>query len=163
MRSYLRTQWARFFGLNLSLVAPQLFVGGQFRPEQWPAISSLGVRAVLSLQAEREDAFAGAPPERLLRLQVVDFTPPSLDQLDEGVRFVAECHAAGMPVLVHCFSGVGRAPLTAAAYLMARDGLAHHEALACVRAGRPIIRPNAAQVRSLREFERRLRGFAGAP
>lgn len=61
---YLGSQWRRAFGLNVSLIDPLLFVGGQFRPEQWPALHALGVRAVLSLQQEREDRFAGAPPER---------------------------------------------------------------------------------------------------
>jgi protein-tyrosine phosphatase len=155
--SYLRAQWRRFFGLNLSPVTPLLYVGGQFEPAQWPAIHALGVRAVLSLQAEREDRFAGPAPERALRLLVVDFTPPSVEQLDEGARFIADAHAAGLPVLVHCHAGVGRAPLAAAAYLMASEAAGHGAALARVRAARPIIGPNPAQVDALRAYEGLLR------
>lgn len=163
MRSYIRAQWRRIFGLNLSPLTPQLFVGGQFEPAQWPAISALGVRAVLSLQAEREDTFLGPPPEHLLRLPVPDFTAPTLEQLDEGVRFVAASHAGGLPVLVHCYSGVGRAPLVAAAYLVASEGLSAAAALARVRVARPIIGPNGAQLGRLREYEllARRRGGAG--
>lgn len=157
MSIYLRTQWARYFGLNASQVAPLLLVGGQFRPVQWAALHALGVRAVLSLQAEREDAFAGPPPERALRLPVLDFTPPSLEQLDEGVAFISAAHQAELPVFVHCHSGVGRAPLMAAAYLMASGGHGHQEALAHIRAARPIIGPNMGQLARLREYERRLR------
>lgn len=160
MSIYLRTQWARYFGLNVSQVAPLLLVGGQFRPAQWAALHALGVRAVLSLQAEREDGFAGPPPERALRLPVVDFTPPSLEQLEEGVAFIGAAHEARLPVFVHCHSGVGRAPLMAAAYLMASVGHGHQEALAHIRAARPIIGPNAGQLARLREYERRLRAAA---
>lgn len=157
MSSYLRTQWNRLFGLNLSPVAPLLFVGGQFEPGRWPAIHALGVRAVLSLQAEHADRFAGPAPERALRLHVADFTPPSFAQLDAGVRFIAESHAAELAVLVHCHAGVGRAPLMAAAYMMARERVSHREALVRIRAARPIIGPNGAQLQRLREYEDHLR------
>lgn len=158
MISYLQTQWRRYFGLNISPVEPLLFVGGQFRPEQWPLLRGLGVRAVLSMQAEREDHFAGEPPERALRLLVPDFTAPSLEQLGEGVAFIAAAHAAGLPVFVHCHAGVGRAPIMAAAHLIVSRSLGHSEALAHVRITRPIIAPNLAQVSRLREFEARVQG-----
>lgn len=158
MRIYLRTQWARYFGLNVSQITPLLLVGGQFRPNKWPALQALGVRAVLSLQAEREDRFIGQPPERMLRLPVVDYTPPTLEQIEEGVAFISAAHEAEMPVFVHCHSGVGRAPLMAAAYLMASRGIDHRAALAELRAARPIIDPNALQIARLREYEASLRG-----
>jgi protein-tyrosine phosphatase len=157
MITYLRAQWRRYFGLNISQVEPLLFVGGQFHPEQWPPLRELGVRAVLSMQAEHEDRFAGEPPERTLRLLVPDFTPPTQQQLAEGVAFIAEAHQAQLPVFVHCHAGVGRAPIMAAAYLVAHHRLGHREALARVRAARPIIGPNSSQVGSLREFERQAR------
>lgn len=157
MNSYIRAQWGRLFGLNVSPVTPLLFVGGQFRAAQWPAIHALGVRAVLSLQGEREDSFEGPAPERTLRLLVVDFTPPTLEQLAEGVQFIAASQAAELPVFVHCHAGVGRAPIMAAAFLIASESLSHRDALGRVRAARPIVGPNAAQIRRLREYEGRLR------
>lgn len=157
---YLRAQWRRLFGLNLSAIEPQLFVGGQFSAAQWPLIQALGVRAVLSLQRERVDDFAGAPPEQALRLAVTDFSAPSLAQLGEGAAFVAACRAAGLPVLIHCRAGVGRAPLLAAAYLMQTQGLSHGQAIALLRAARPIVAPNRHQLARLREFEASLGGAA---
>ena len=157
MRSYLRAQLRRLFGLNITQITPLLLVGGQFDLEQWPAIYALGVRAVLSLQAEREDRFAGAPPERALRLRVIDFTAPTQAQLDEGVRFITAAHAAELPVFVHCHGGIGRAPLMAAAYLMASHSLTHREALVMLRAARPLIAPNQTQLACLRTYEARLR------
>ncbi|HMQ32353.1 MAG TPA: dual specificity protein phosphatase [Chloroflexaceae bacterium] len=157
MITYVGAQWRRFFGLNISRVEPLLFVGGQFRAEQWPLLRALGVRAVLSMQAERPDSFAGEPPERALRLLVPDFTPPTLAQLAEGVTFIEEAHGAGQPVFVHCHAGVGRAPIMAAAYLVASRRIGHLEALDHVRRARPIIGPSPAQVARLREFERQAR------
>lgn len=153
VRTYLAIQWQRFFGLNISPVTPMLFVGGQFSAQQWPAIYQLGVRAVLSLQAERADPFREPLPARSLRLLVPDFHPPTIEQLDEGVHFIAQAISDGLPVFVHCHAGVGRAPLMTAAYLMAHHGIGHRAALATLRMARPIIRPNRRQLRQLQAYE----------
>jgi protein-tyrosine phosphatase len=142
------------FGLNLSQIGPLLFVGGQFLPSQWPDIYSLGVRAVLSLQAENEDRFDGPPPERTLRLLVTDFHAPTISQLGEGVAFITSAHSAGLTVFIHCHAGVGRAPLMAAAYLISRYEISYHEALRQLRAARPIVAPNLRQIARLREYEK---------
>lgn len=155
-RLYIQSTLRRFWGLNVSQVAPLLFVGGQFRPRQWPALYNLGVRAVLSLRAEYEDRFVGTPPERVLRLLVADYTAPALEQFSEAVEFIAAAHADRLPVLVHCRAGVGRAPATAAAYLMAHHQMDHRAALMFIGAARPIISLNMFQVRRLREWEQYL-------
>ncbi|MEI7643901.1 MAG: dual specificity protein phosphatase [Chloroflexales bacterium] len=157
MRTYLRVQWRRLFGLNVSQVAPLLFVGGEFRPSQWPQIYDLGVRAVLNLQSEREDRFDGPPPDRTLRLFVSDFHAPTISQISEGVAFITAAHLDSLAVFIHCHAGVGRAPLMAAAYMISRHGMSYHEALGRVRAARPIIAPNLRQIARLREYEKRTR------
>lgn len=156
---YARTQWRRAFGLNVTRIDDLLFVGGQFRSRQWPALRALGIRAVLSLQAEYEDVFEGPPPDRALRLLVPDFHPPSLEQLREAVGFIAAAHDARQPVMVHCHAGVGRASLTASAYLIAR-GMGRNEAFDTIRRARPIVRLNRPQSERLAEWERLARaGF----
>ena len=150
---YLRMQWRRSFGLNVSRIDDLLFVGGQFRARQWPALHAMGIRAVLSLQAEREDTFHGPPPERALRLLVPDFHPPSIEQLQEAVAFIQATHVEQLPVLVHCHAGVGRAALTAGAFLIA-GGMSHADAFAYLRRARPIIALNAIQQARLAEWER---------
>jgi hypothetical protein len=150
---YLRTQWRRGFGLNVSPVDDLLFVGGEFRARQWPALYALGIRAVLSLQAERADEFDGPPPARTLRLEVPDFHPPTVEQLRAAVAFIQAARAERLPVLVHCHAGVGRAALTASAYLVA-SGQSHADAFAQIRRARPIVALNAAQRDRLAEWER---------
>jgi predicted protein tyrosine phosphatase len=158
---YAAAQWRRAFGLNISQLDELLFVGGEFRPAQWLALHRLGIRAVLSLQAEREDRFDGPPPTRTLRLAVEDFEPPSIAQLHEAVAFIGECQAARLPVLVHCHAGVGRASLTTSAYLMTQ-GHSHVEAFSRVRRARPIVALNARQLERLIEWELLLRSRANA-
>jgi protein tyrosine phosphatase (PTP) superfamily phosphohydrolase (DUF442 family) len=153
---YAVTQWRRLFGLNVSRIDELLFVGGEFTPAQWLDLHALGIRAVLSLQAEREDHFDGTPPDRTLRLPVPDFHPPSIEQLHEAVAFMNACRADGLPVLVHCHAGVGRASLTASAYLIS-CGHSRIEAFSRIRRARPIVDLNASQLTRLIEWEWRLR------
>jgi predicted protein tyrosine phosphatase len=150
---YAATQWRRVFGLNVTQIDDVLFVGGQFAAAQWPKLHACGVRAVLSLQAEREDSFHGPPPDRALRLPVEDYHPPTVDQLHAAVAFIRSAHTDRLPVLVHCHAGVGRASLTASAYLMTQ-GLGYIEAFSRIRRARPIVALNAAQLERLIEWER---------
>ncbi|MEN9938594.1 MAG: hypothetical protein RLZZ387_5173 [Chloroflexota bacterium] len=150
---YAATQWRRIFGLNISRIDDLLFVGGQFHAAQWPQLRALGVRAVLSLQQEHADEFHGEPPDQALRLLVPDFHPPEVEQLREACAFIREAHAAGLPVMVHCHAGVGRAPLTAAAHLI-QQGATTEQALHRIRLARPIIALNAIQLARLLEWER---------
>jgi protein-tyrosine phosphatase len=144
--------WRRFFGLNVSQIEPLLFVGGEFRAQQWPLLYKLGIRAVLSLQEEYSDQFIGPPPERTLRLPVTDHYAPTLEQLAEGVAFIAAAYADTLPILVHCHAGVGRAPLTAAAYLVQQRAMAPDAALVYLRAARPIVSLNQLQCCRLYEW-----------
>jgi protein-tyrosine phosphatase len=107
---------------------------------------------VLSLQAERADVFHGSPPDRTLRLLVPDFHPPSIPQLQQAVAFIQAAHAEKLPVLVHCHAGVGRAALTASAFLIA-GGMPHADAFAYLRRARPIVRLNSLQQARLAEWE----------
>ena len=144
--TYLRAQWEHYFRLNISAINALLFVGGQFSPSQWPRMHSLGLRAVLSLQAERPDRFSGPPPAQTLRIAVPDFVAPTLDQFAEGVAFITTAHAADLPVLVHCHAGIGRAPIMAAAYMVAQQGLTPAEALELLMEARPMVDPNREQL-----------------
>jgi predicted protein tyrosine phosphatase len=146
--------WRRHFGLNLDQITPLLYVGGAFRRSQWPAIHALGVRAVLSMQAERIDEFV-EPQPRALRVPVPDFHAPTIAQLEDAVGFIHAAWREELPVFVHCHAGVGRAPLTAAAALMAQ-GLSLDEALRLLASRRPVVRLMGVQRKRLEEWARML-------
>lgn len=149
---YFATQWRRVFGLNISRINPLLFVGGEFTAAQWPAIYALGVRAVLNLQAERADQFIGPLPTRTLRIEVEDFHAPTIAQLHAAIAFMGAAHAEQLPVLVHCHAGVGRASLTASAYLMSL-GMSRSVAFGSIQRARPIVALGNTQLDRLIEWE----------
>ena len=134
---------------NYTRVEPGLYVGGSVERPPWRA------RAVLNV-CEVEDPYRAEVHEWH---PIRDAAPaPNLNWLKERVRFVEEQRAAGRTVYVHCFAGVSRSGMVAAAYLMKRDGLTPAAALARLRESRPNIRPNAAFLALLDEWEREMTG-----
>jgi atypical dual specificity phosphatase len=75
---------------------------------------------------------------KYLHLQILDFHPPCLEQIDEFIAFIDECKEAGTLALVHCFAGMGRTGTMLACYL-GRDQpeLTADQAIAQIRKMRP--------------------------
>jgi protein tyrosine phosphatase (PTP) superfamily phosphohydrolase (DUF442 family) len=137
--------------LRSSQIAPQLHVGGQYRQRGWRTLQGRGVTAVVNLRSEFDDQEKGIAPSRYLHIPAADDHPPSLDQLRQGVRFIADEIGRGGSVYVHCGAGVGRAPLMAAAYFVS-TGMTPDEAWENIRRPRPFIRPTPAQTEQLKAF-----------
>jgi protein tyrosine/serine phosphatase len=130
-----------------------IWFGGELRPGDWDALHALGLRRNLSLQAEARDAYGKNPPEAELWLPAVDWFMPNPDQLWTAAVYIEAAVVANKPVLVHCKAGIGRAPLTVAAYLITQ-GMTLRDALALLSAKRPIVEPNQGQVEVVGDFER---------
>jgi protein tyrosine phosphatase (PTP) superfamily phosphohydrolase (DUF442 family) len=133
---------------SVSQITPQLHVGGQYRRRGWKRLAARGVTAVVNLRSESDDNDAGIAPPSYLYLPTPDDAPPTLEQLEEGVAFIATEIARGGGVYIHCGAGVGRAPALAAAYLVS-TGMTPEEAWAIIRARRPFIRLKPAQERQI--------------
>lgn len=132
-------------------ITPQLFVGGQYSRRGWLTLKARGITAVVNMRSEFDNERAGIAIERHLRLPTVDNTPPSLENLSEGVAFISREIERGGKVYVHCWEGVGRGPTMAAAYLIS-TGLTPEQAWQTIRHVRPFIRPTAAQVAQIERF-----------
>ena len=77
-----------------------------------------------------------------------------LDALAEAHTFIAEAHAAGGAVLIHCMAGQSRSVSVALSYIMKREGVSDTEALAALRAHRSDAKPIAAFQEQLALFHR---------
>jgi 1-acyl-sn-glycerol-3-phosphate acyltransferase/membrane-associated phospholipid phosphatase len=136
---------------------PNVWIGRRLDAREAAMAVERGVAAILDLSAELDEVTAF----RRLRykgLPILDLTAPTMDQLDEGVRFI-RAHTRRGIVYVHCKIGYSRTAAVAAAYLLA-TGIVRtaDEALARLRRVRPsiVVRPEAE--RAIRQFESRLLG-----
>lgn len=91
-----------------------------------------------------------------LHLPVPDFTPPSAEQLDQGVAAIEQALAEGQRVAVHCAAGLGRTGTLLACYLV-RQGVTPDAAIERVRAVRPGSVETPEQVAAVYAFARRHR------
>ena len=104
---YERIQGNRWF----DRIAPQLWLGGAPTYERdYQFLLDNGINAVLDMRAEREGdrAFYAGHDIAYKRLQVLDATVPSDENLSEGADWIDEQITAGRTVLVHCAKGRGR-------------------------------------------------------
>ena len=71
---------------------------------------------------------------------------------EQAIDFINSARDAHKGVLVHCFAGLSRSAVIAAAYLMKQHHMHCDEALNAIRNVRPAIRPNDGFVKSLLQF-----------
>jgi hypothetical protein len=133
---------------NYSRIEDGLWLGG--RVAQPPPAT----QTVLNL-CELEDPYS-VPSQRWEPIRDGGPAPP-LTWLREQVGFIDSERAAGHTVFVHCRNGISRSGFVVVAYLMRREGWSRDEALAFVRKRRPGVRPNAAFLQLLLEWESSLR------
>ena len=134
-----------------SRITETLHVGGQYTAGGYARLQERGVTSVISLRDEFDNEAAGIAPERYLYLPTVDNTPPEIEDLCAGIRFIREERARGGQVFVHCMLGVGRSATLAAAFLVA-EGMSADAAWKTLRRRRPFIRPTEGQVELIERF-----------
>ena len=137
---------------RFSEVTPQVHLGGQYRSYGWPVLVKRGITAVVNMRGEFSDKRSNIVPQCYLHLPTVDNTPPTLEQLYQGVEFMKKEIERGGKVYVHCWEGIGRGPTMVAAYLIAEKGMTPDEAWKHIRKIRPFIRPTEVQVAQIERF-----------
>lgn len=140
---------------KMSEITPQLYCGGQHYPAGYDEMLEKGITGIVNMREEyHSDVEKGVEGEHHLHLVTRDNTPPKVDDLITGAKFIHDQIEDGGKVYVHCGVGVGRAPTMTAAYLMT-TGMSPDEALKTIKKVRPFIHLTGKQRRVLDEFQQR--------
>lgn len=143
-------------------VSPGVFVGGRVAERDLPPGTDLVIDLIAELPAPR--AVRERPGYRCF--PVLDGHHPGWRRMEPFLDLVEEACASDHPLLVHCESGVGRAPTAAAVLLVARGLVPDPEsAVELMAKRRPRILPTRSDWAFMRRAlarlaERRRRGQA---
>ena len=133
-------------------ILPGLFLGCRLGEREAAQLIAQDPWSVLDLTSEFSEPACFRDGAAYLCLPLLDHTAPSVEQLAQGVAFIAGRLPVG-PVYVHCAVGHGRSATFIAAYLLARGVAATPEqAAAFLKARRPGVHINAGQRAALREY-----------
>lgn len=142
--------------IDLSLIAPGLFVSDWPEASDAPGLEGRGIRLLLSMHWRRPPAVYHQPPFTTVWLPTIDspITPLPLASLRRGVVAALPVIERGEGVLAHCVFGRHRGVAMACCVLI---GLGHtaQAAMAQVAAQRAVADPYAGYIRKrIEAFER---------
>lgn len=140
-----------YVGTNYSKVDTGLYVGGCMH-----AVPD-GVKVVFDFR-EAADELDGLELVGSVWLPIPDGEFPGIQWLDMTVDLVTAFCSRGVPVLLHCTSGVSRSGMVATAFEMRTRHLGRDAALEMVRRGRPVVTPNPEFMLGLLQYEHWLKG-----
>jgi protein-tyrosine phosphatase len=137
---------------------------GEVVPDLWLSrlpsrmeLERLRPRALVNCCAEMAITGHGRPVHAV---PMLDLLVPEIDQIEQGVKAIAQAHAGGR-TLVFCALGYSRSALLAVAYLTVSRGIGLDDAVAMVRRARPglVLSPrHLGQLRSWYEQRNLQRG-----
>mmetsp|Transcript_66628 Transcript_66628/g.139086 ORF Transcript_66628/g.139086 Transcript_66628/m.139086 type:complete len:160 (-) Transcript_66628:134-613(-) len=125
---------------NFSFVRPYLAGLAKPGPDQAPALKDAGITLLVTLTEEMPENLAPALETagvKSLHLPVVDFKPPTIDQLETFSKRFEEEKASGGKVAVHCMAGKGRTGTFLAAALLYEGCPSADVAIKEIRSQRP--------------------------
>ena len=125
-------------------------------PESQDAFTLLwriGIRALINLTEEPLPGEIFRKVDILTEhLPVVDFTAPTLQQVEQAIMMINFYIERNMPVAVHCLAGFGRTGTILACYLVG-EGKSADEAITAIRRWRPSSIETLDQEAVIHEYE----------
>ena len=155
---------ARRLRAKFAWITPQLIQGPSFPSKHAPLVFAMGIESVLDLR-EPDGHDASMLADAALHYYhhpMREFDPPTLAQLEEGVRWSLAEMAAGRSVLVHCRIGKSRSACMACAILIGQ-GHRLSSAMTTVREARPDMILTEEQLVRLEELETRVQAGQAPP
>ncbi len=148
-------------------ITPQLVLGGIPLENKAHAveIQTLGVGAVCAIIEDFEadlETFMSVPVKEskwsekgiaYRRFSCPDMTAPSLELIEDAIRWIHERTQEGKKVYIHCKAGRGRSALILICTLIRYQGLSFKEAYDLVSAERSVVTLLPSQQKRIREFE----------
>jgi predicted protein tyrosine phosphatase len=139
---------------DLAWIEPSFAIGGRPYPPQREAVRALGIDAIVTVETPlpNEASTWAELGVATVALATQDFEAIPFERFEVVTATVLAWLEARRTVLLHCLSGVNRAPTFAIALLCHRDGLSVDAALDRVRTARPQAAPTAPELASLRSW-----------
>ncbi|KAG7454955.1 dual specificity protein phosphatase 19 [Solea senegalensis] len=148
--------------LQVGVVKPFLLLGSQDAAHDFNTLRKHKVSHVLNVAFGVENVF----PDLFIYKTVSILDQPDADLLlhvQDCCDFIQQAHTEKGVVLVHCNTGVSRAPSVVIAYLMSCDGRSFDDALSLVRSARPASSPNPGFLDQLKSFRTETAANASKP
>ena len=133
--------------IDVTKIWDRLFLGSLLDAERLGRGNPLGISAVISLS---ETAPCNTRREiTYIHVPIDDAQPIPVNQFDAIMRAIAD-HIRSGKVLIHCGSGVSRAPVITAAWMHLAGHKNFDAALEEIAALRPFINPSAVLLASVK-------------
>ncbi len=163
LRSMSLITWAgrrlaiRSLRTKFAWITPELIQGPSFPSKHAHLLAKLGIDSVLDLREPdgHDTATIAVANVHYYHHPMREFDPPTLAQLEEGVRWSLGEMAAGRSVLVHCRVGQSRSACMACAILIGQ-GHGLSSALQTVKAARRDMILSSDQLLELEALESRV-------
>ncbi|XP_061917406.1 dual specificity protein phosphatase 19-like isoform X1 [Entelurus aequoreus] len=138
--------------LQVGVVKPYLLLGSQDAAHDFSTLRRHKVSHILNVAFGVENVF----PDLFVYKTVSILDQPDTDlvpHLQECCDFILQARAEKGVVLVHCNTGISRAPAAVIGYLMSCDDRSFDDALSVVAAARPATCPNPGFLNQLRKYQ----------
>nr|XP_020479498.1 dual specificity protein phosphatase 19-like isoform X2 [Monopterus albus]XP_020479499.1 dual specificity protein phosphatase 19-like isoform X2 [Monopterus albus] len=138
--------------LQVGIIRPYLMLGSQDAAHDFGTLRKYKVSHILNVAFGVENVF----PDLFIYKTVSIMDHPDADlllHLQDSCDFIQQARREKGVVLVHCNSGVSRAPAVVIGYLMSCEGQSFDDALSLVKSARPASSPNPGFLQQLKSYK----------